>query len=98
MVSRKFTFLFNSLKKKGKMVLNFESKNALIWCIYNLKQLVSTVNPLLSHPRGFLIPNTFGGGGGGLMATGDLFNLAKTMVKAQVQEAGGLAAKDERQI
>ena len=56
------------------MVLNFESKNALIWCIYNLKQLVSTVNPLLSHPRDFLIPNTFGGGGGGLMATGDLFN------------------------
>ena len=47
------------------MVLNFESKNALIWRIYNLKQLVSTVNPLLSHPRGFLIPNTFGGGGGG---------------------------------
>ena len=49
------------------MALNFESKNALIWCIYNLKQLVSTVNPLLSHPRGFLIPNTFewwGGGGG----------------------------------
>ena len=80
------------------MVLNFESKNALIWRIYNLKQLVSTVNPLLSHPRGFLIPNTFGGGGGRLMATGDLFNLAKTMVKAQVQEAGGLAAKDERQI
>ena len=32
------------------------------------------------------------------METGDLFNLAKTMVKAQVQEAGGLAAKDERQI
>ena len=32
------------------------------------------------------------------MATGDVFNLAKTMVKAQVQEAGGLAAKDERQI
>ena len=60
------------------MVLNFESKNALIWCIYNPKQLVSTVNPLLSHPRGFLIPNTFGG----LMETGDLFNLAKTMVKA----------------
>ena len=79
------------------MVLNFESKNALIWCIHNLKQLVSTVNPLLSHPRDFLIPNTFGGGGG-LMATGDLFNLAKTMVKAQIQEAGGLAAKDERQI
>ena len=67
------------------MVLNFESKNALSWCIYNLKQLVSTVNPLLSHPRGFLIPNTFGGGRGGLMATGDLFNLAKTMVKAQVK-------------
>ena len=63
------------------MVLNFESKNALIWCIYNLKQLVSTVNPLLSHPRGFLIPNTFGVGGR-LMETGDLFNLAKTMVKA----------------
>lgn len=47
------------------MVLNFESKNALIWGIYNLKQLVSTVNPLLSQPRGFLIPNTFGGGGEG---------------------------------
>ena len=72
------------------MALNFESKNALIWCIYNLKQLVSTVNPLLSHPRGFLIPNTFEwwgeGGGGGLMETGGLFNLAKTMVSVLHKE------------
>ena len=51
---------------------NFESKNALIWCIYNLKQPVSTVNPLLSYPRGFHIPNTFERGGGGLNGDGGL--------------------------
>ena len=65
---------------------NFESKNALIWCIYNLKQLVSTVNPLLSYPRGFHIPNTFERGGGGLMKTGVLFNLTKTMVSVLYKE------------
>ena len=65
---------------------NFESKNALIWCIYNLKQLVSTVNPLLSYPRGFHIPNTFERGGGALMETGVLFNLTKTMVSVLYKE------------
>ena len=47
------------------MVLNFESKKAYYWSIYNLKQLMSTVNPLLCYPGDF-IPNTFGPGGGGL--------------------------------
>ena len=57
-------------------------------CIYNLKQLASTVNPLLSYPRGFLIPNTFerGVGGGGLIETGGLFNLTKTMVSVLYKE------------
>ena len=48
---------------------------------------MSTVNPLLSYPRGFFIPNTFGpGGAGGLMETGGLCNLAKTMVSVLHKE------------
>ena len=56
--------------------------------IYICFQRITTVNPLLSPPGGLIYfkPIWVGGGGGGLIETGDLFergglfNLEKTMV------------------
>ena len=66
-----------------------------------------TVNPLLSPRGGLFISNPFEGG---LIETGGLFNLEKTMLSVlhkkpriqsrnvQVEEFGGHAADDQKQI
>ena len=56
------------MKKKGQIVIANEP--------------LSTVNPLISLPGGHIYFKLIWGerGGGGLIETGDLFNLAKKMV------------------
>ena len=50
-------------------------------------KLPSTVNPPLSPPEAFFISSPFeGGGGGGLIETGGLFNLEKMMVSVLHKE------------
>ena len=71
------------------------------------------VNPLLiptGHGGGLFISSPFEGGGGGLIETGGLFNLEKTMVsvlhkeleyeveKLKYKKIEGHAAEDQNQI
>ena len=51
------------------------------WEVIFIPVYVGTVNPLLTSPGVLFISNPFeGGGGGGLIGNGGLFNLEKMMV------------------